>query len=233
MDPKKKPWKITTIENWHHFEELVEKLSYREWVFRGQSDCNWEIKSSLYRLFEDFQLIFQAYKDRKRRFAKNEHERLLVKNFQASAHLYINNLPDDEENLFEWCSIMQHYGAPTRLIDVSFSPFIAAYFALESGHKDCCIYAFKHEYFTKIDKKELATDNYHSEIFMDGEGSSNEAFFIPYEPKRTNPRLLAQQGLFLVPSTNYQVFDDIVSIYATDEDACINILYLLACVMKV
>ncbi|MBA7549335.1 hypothetical protein ES705_41814 [subsurface metagenome] len=36
-----KPWKIVTIKSWRHFEELVEKHSYREWVFRGQTDSSW------------------------------------------------------------------------------------------------------------------------------------------------------------------------------------------------
>jgi hypothetical protein len=219
---QKKPWESITIKNWRHFEDLVEMLPYREWVFRGQYDCAWEIKSSLYRLFEDFQLIFHAFKNRSRRFAKNEHERHIIRNFQASAHLYINNVPTDEGDLLEWCSIMQHHGAPTRLIDVTFSPFIASYFALESGHNDCCVYAFKHNFFTEIDKKEFELENYHTLIFDNEEDKAKEAFFVPYEPKRTNLRLMAQQGLFLVPSTNYQTFDDIVSVYQTNNDACIK-----------
>lgn len=221
MTSNTKPWETITIKNWRHFEELVEKLIYRQWVFRGQSDSSLGVKSSLYRLFEDFQEIFKAYKGRRKIFAKNEHERLLIKNFQASAHLYIDYLPDEDDSL-EWCSIMQHYGAPTRLIDVTFSPYIAVYFALESGHKDCSVYAFKHEYFTSIDKNEFKIENYQQQIYEENKGTGENAFFIPYEPKHTNQRLLAQQGLFLVPSTNYQTFDKIVSLYATNENACIK-----------
>ena len=221
MKSENSPWESIPIKSWSHFQELAEKLNYREWVFRGQSDCTWGIKSSIYRLFEDFQEIFKSYKDRRRRFAKNEHERLNIENFQASAHLYLDHLPE-ESNLLEWCSIMQHYGAPTRLIDVSFSPYIAAYFALESGNKDCCIFAFKHRHFTSIDETDLKTDNYRSQIFEDGKGSGNNSFFIPYEPKRTNHRLIAQQGLFLVPSTNYQTFDKILSNYETNPNVSIK-----------
>jgi len=218
-----KPWNTVTIDNWNDFEKKVEKLTYRKWVFRGQSDSSWGIKSSLYRLFEDFQLLFKEYKGRKRKFAKDKHERLLIEKFQASAHHFIDHLPD-QEDLLEWCAIMQHYGAPTRLIDVTFSPFIALYFALESGHKDCSVFAIKPQHFTSIDKEVIETDDYSKFIFKPGFGSGNEAFFIPYEPKRTNPRLMVQQGLFLVPSTNYQTLDKIISLYEDCESACIQFI---------
>jgi len=215
------PWTKITIKTWKEFESEVEKLTYRRWVFRGQSDSTWGIKSSLFRLFEDFQAIFREYKGRKRKFAKDKHERLLIEKFQSSAHLYIDYLPEIND-LLEWCAIMQHYGAPTRFIDVTFSPFIALYFALESGHKDCSVFAFKHEHFTSIDREVLETDEYSEFIFKSGFGTGNEAFFIPYEPKMTNPRLMAQQGLFLVPSTNYQTLDKIISLYEDCNKACIQ-----------
>jgi len=36
---------------------------------------------------------------------------------------------------------MQHHGAPTRLLDFTYSFYIAAYFALEESEKDCAIWA--------------------------------------------------------------------------------------------
>ena len=213
------PWHVIEIKNWHMFYDEIEKLAYREWVFRGQSDSTWGIKSSLYRLFEDFREIFKQYGTNRKKFAKNEHERLLIKKFQANAHLYINHLPSMEDKL-EWCSIMQHYGAPTRLIDATFSPYIALYFALEAGYKDCCIFAFKPKHFTEIDTDIQKTTKYKEYIFDDKKGINNESFFIPYEPKYSNERLQAQQGLFLVPSTNYRTFDKIVDLYETDKSEC-------------
>jgi len=223
MKSKAEPWETIEISSWKDFQAEVENFGYREWVFRGQHDGTWGIKSSLYRLFEDFQDIFREYKDRRRGFAKNEHEKLLINSFQSSAHLYIDYLPE-EEDLFEWCSIMQHYGAPTRLIDATFSPFIALYFALEAGSKDCAIFAIKPDHFTEIDKDALGEKNLKTQVFDAKKGTGNDAFFVPFEPKKTNPRLVAQQGVFLVPSTNYQTFHKIISLYEESDTACKKLL---------
>ncbi len=39
-------------------------------------------------------------------------------------------------NIFEWLVLMQHYGAPTRLIDFTMSPTVALYFAFRNIHKN-------------------------------------------------------------------------------------------------
>lgn len=206
-------WETITIKEWDEFDSHVEKLDHRDWLFRGQSDRKYELKSSLFRLFEDIQQITLPHKGMEWRFKKDTHERLLIEQFQAHAHLYLATLPQ-KEDILEWLAIMQHYGAPTRMLDVTLSPHIAAYFALEAGHGDCCIYTFNHKMFTQIDEKELGKD-YKITIFDDHR--YEKSFFIPYEPKMMNERLVAQQGLFLVPSTNYQTLEEILEIYGYEK----------------
>lgn len=52
-----------------------------------------------------------------------------MREFQRKAALYIEHEPD-KDNFLEWLSLMRHCGAPTRLMDWTYSFFIAVYFAL-------------------------------------------------------------------------------------------------------
>lgn len=56
-------------------------------------------------------------------------ERKLLKEFKRRAHFYVSPLPADGDVL-GWLALMQHYGAPTRLLDWTYSFFVAAFFAL-------------------------------------------------------------------------------------------------------
>jgi hypothetical protein len=58
---------------------------------------------------------------------------LLLGEFQSKARLYKSayDLPPLEDKL-SWLALMQHYGVPTRLLDFTYSPYLALYFALRS-----------------------------------------------------------------------------------------------------
>lgn len=215
------PWKEIVITDWNHFEKELNKLPYREWVYRGHSDANQGLKTSLYRLFDDIQKIIRLHKGRARRFAKDEHEQLLIERFKTNAHLYLNSLPKDNEPV-EWLAIMQHYGAPTRLLDVTLSPYIASYFALETKHCDCCVFAFNHAQLKALDADVLDISDFKKSIFKNLK--SEKGFIIPYVPRMSNERLEAQQGLFLIPSNNYETFEELLEHYGLNGKACIKFI---------
>ena len=151
--PNEETWPIEEIENWDEFESVISKTLYRDWLYRGHSEVDWKLESSLFRLFDDTQAILP----RNRKFAKDSHEDELIRVFKSHAHLYIDHLPPKRSKL-EWLALMQHYGAPTRLLDMTFSPYVAAFFALEIGQDDCCIYGLKHKHFTKIDAEHFENE---------------------------------------------------------------------------
>jgi hypothetical protein len=56
-----------------------------------------------------------------------------VREFRRRAHHYIRDVPRDDDDL-EWLALMQHHGAPTRLLDWTRSPHVAAFFAAQSSN---------------------------------------------------------------------------------------------------
>ena len=135
------PWEEHCVSTWDEYDSLVGKLPQNQWLYRGHHEASWRLETSLYRAFEDALPIIEHKTGTIRKFARDEHERLLIDRFKRSAHLYRSTLPKRNESL-EWLAIMQHYGAPTRFLDVTISPHIAVYFALEQGNGDCAVFAF-------------------------------------------------------------------------------------------
>ncbi len=93
------------------------------YLFRGHADAAWPLLPSLNRVLGTAIEVQEAL----------EVEAQLLRLFQSQAHLVMAGQPLPADNdLLNWWMVMQHYGAPTRLLDWSASPYVAAYFACES-----------------------------------------------------------------------------------------------------
>src|SRR5438067_773979 len=98
--------------------ELVRQFdTVKGWIFRGHASANWLLRSTLERRTPAGESAFIT-------------ERYLQQQFKRRAHTYLagQSLP---ENAGDWLALMQHFGAPTRLLDFTRSPYVAAYFAFE------------------------------------------------------------------------------------------------------
>lgn len=90
-------------------------------LFRGQANANWLLSPSLYR-----QNLFEA-------------ENLLLTEIK---HICPKEFGD---NRFDSLVKMQHFGMPTRLLDVTTNPLVSLYFACESSeqsNEDGIVYIF-------------------------------------------------------------------------------------------
>lgn len=107
--------KQINLDSWAAFKSRVHSFKL-EWIYRGQADASWGLSSSLERssLFE----------------IDHDVERALIEEYRKA----IRSFPDFREmpstNL-EWLALLQHHGTPTRLVDFTESPYIAAYFAFQ------------------------------------------------------------------------------------------------------
>lgn len=104
--------------------DLTEQYGSRIW-YRGQANKSWELTPSIQR---------NGYSDK---------ETYITNDFYIRVKQVIAN-PPVKENYSAWMAMMQHYGLPTRLLDWSMSPLIAAFFASEKYEEhidvDACIW---------------------------------------------------------------------------------------------
>jgi hypothetical protein len=114
---------ILTADSW---QELDEAIADSGWcphpprvhstlVWRGLARSSYSNVSSLARLSEDYPRL----------------ERHLVRNFRKYAH---REAPGP--TTWDWLSLAQHHGLPTRLLDWTFSPLVALHFATASWPDD-------------------------------------------------------------------------------------------------
>jgi hypothetical protein len=117
-----------TAFSWRGFQKWAEGFQ-DSWAFRGHADAAWDLETYLDR--ETFLHCGRRDSRLMWRLAA-VHEKPLLREFQERAHQYLTHLPGDDE-IIDWLALMQHYGASTRLLDWTRSPYVALYFAVEKG----------------------------------------------------------------------------------------------------
>jgi type I restriction enzyme M protein len=141
------------------------------WIFRGLSDAQ-------------FELIPSVGRPNPGKLTREKYEQSLFDMFCREARGYFNSssLPCDP---WEWLSLAQHHGLPTRLIDWTHNPLVALYFAVNRHpERDGQLFAL------------------HSVIKQ----SERERTCSPFEitqaakfyPNVITPRIRAQEGVFVV-----------------------------------
>jgi hypothetical protein len=183
------------LSQWRDYKLFVEQFS-ENWAFRGQANATWVLNNAIERT-----TFIQFHKGIEAEF---------LAEFQRGARNYLSK-DETPEHLIEWLALMQHHGAPTRLLDLTKSPYIAAYFAFEiseeSEDQSVAIWGVNINYLKKRSleilsqefgddlkqSKNLINEYLFEKIFY----QNNKKLVFPVEPFRMNRRYSLQQSVFI------------------------------------
>jgi FRG domain-containing protein len=106
----------TEVTDWNSFSHYVRTLSPYDFMFRGQSNNAWRLRTSFHRTGR-CDLLRYSLKDLP---AVQKHLSAITRNIFTLS---------DPMQYGAFVSLIQHHGYPTPLMDWTHSPFVAAYFA--------------------------------------------------------------------------------------------------------
>src|SRR5437773_2344516 len=125
------PYNVITLNSWDEYLSIISDSPYQSWAFRGQRDASAPLFSVLSRYFIAFGVNPRAWRQQEER---------ILRIFKRKAIHFLDIVPDRDDD-FEWLALMQDHGAPTRLLDFTWSPYVAAFFALHNTTKEGVIWA--------------------------------------------------------------------------------------------
>lgn len=127
-----------SIESFDDLHNAIQKLTLKnphfDFVWRGQQHAGWGLHSKLFREL----MVYNGVRGPEKKHRREEcypTEAQLVENekyilARARSEWRFENL-----SALELFARLQHFGAPTRLIDVTKNPYVASWFAVEASEK--------------------------------------------------------------------------------------------------
>jgi hypothetical protein len=175
-----------------HLEGFAQ--NHEGWLFRGHRCPGWKLETSLERA------------SMRCNYDEVEFEKAVWQEFRRHAHSYMQRVPADSDT-FEWLAFMQHYSAPTRLLDFTYSFWIALFFAFEEAEEDCAVIALDPSSLAQNQPSknynQILKENIEHEIHVDDYLYANVPFY-------TNDRLAIQKGTFVFSLNLRRKFHDLI-----------------------
>lgn len=194
------------VTSWTGLNELVYEGSWSPSLrrhrstlaFRGMGDADDDLRTSLVRLGG----------------APERIEGHLLRNFTKYAQL----APVPGGSVWNWLAVAQHHGLPTRLLDWTYSPYVAMHFAtddLKLSRRDAVIWAIDYDrtnaLLPEVLKQQLAHEgsyvftaemlNRAAATLPDFDALARGPFLLFFEPPSLDERIINQFALFSLLSS--------------------------------
>jgi len=205
-----KSYRVIRLRSWEQYLSIISDSPYQNWAFRGQRDASAPLFSALSRYLMTFRVDPRAW--------PHQEERIL-RIFKRKAIHFLDHVPERADD-FQWLALMQDHGAPTRLLDFTWSPYVAAFFALRNSTKEGVIWACNPVEIEKANKLDLGKAGGFRKHFL----SASRSFVWMGEPYAMNRRLIAQSGTFLVPGVLDKSIEAILREYSNPQDTLIKFI---------
>src|SRR6266850_6045468 len=213
MEASKAGFATRKINSWTEFADAANKLrpiDNVQWIFRGQAQ-DWCLKTSLERKLDAWGIPL----------ARGPRVELELRR-EFRRRYKGNDFTDVRTDKLYCAALMQHHGAPTRLLDCTYSPFVAAQNAIKDGansdgcpHVVWCFFGgwFERAAIERVGKPLCDARNYDNRrndksfdrLYL---STPPREFVLHENPFQLNQRLSLQQGIFLCPGNIQRPFAD-------------------------